>query len=432
MPRKQTLVAREPFPTVIKQERDFDCTSPQIMNLTSIYKHPSSAQKMLGCADVSISRSGLHDQAGFTPNGPNFSPTQCKSVHGRPQAKRKLELEPEIIHEGFKTPKSCKRRARNISESSPRGARSPLEKTRYDTSLGLLTKRFVGLLRSAPDGVVDLNQAAAMLEVQKRRIYDITNVLEGISLIQKKAKNNIQWKGATNSIAATKGFGANKTISTTVVDLHSDVADLEAKENLLDELITTSTRQLKLMTDDAENERLAYVTYQDIRSLKSLEEQTVIAIKAPPETRLEVPDPHESIQIWLKSQKGAIEVFLCPEDTKDCDTTNESLRETSDPSSSNTSGGSAGRISTEEGCFSEDSNTGDSFRGKVELNEESPLPVHPSILADVTANLLQHTEDQHIEPFLQLEPPLDVEDYIFGLDDGEGISDLFDSYDITL
>ena len=32
-------------------------------------------------------------------------------------------------------------------------------------------------------------------QVQKRRIYDITNVLEGIGLIEKKSKNNIQWKG---------------------------------------------------------------------------------------------------------------------------------------------------------------------------------------------------------------------------------------------
>ena len=31
--------------------------------------------------------------------------------------------------------------------------------------------------------------------IQKRRIYDITNVLEGIGLIEKKSKNNIQWKG---------------------------------------------------------------------------------------------------------------------------------------------------------------------------------------------------------------------------------------------
>lgn len=31
-------------------------------------------------------------------------------------------------------------------------------------------------------------------QVQKRRIYDITNVLEGIGLIEKNLKNRIQWK----------------------------------------------------------------------------------------------------------------------------------------------------------------------------------------------------------------------------------------------
>lgn len=30
----------------------------------------------------------------------------------------------------------------------------------------------------------------------KRRIYDITNVLEGIGLIEKKSKNNVRWRYA--------------------------------------------------------------------------------------------------------------------------------------------------------------------------------------------------------------------------------------------
>lgn len=34
------------------------------------------------------------------------------------------------------------------------------------------------------------------LKVQKRRIYDITNVLEGIGLIKKGGKNYIKWNGA--------------------------------------------------------------------------------------------------------------------------------------------------------------------------------------------------------------------------------------------
>ena len=72
----------------------------------------------------------------------------------------------------------------------------PKQKTcRYDSSLGLLTKKFVALIQAAQEGVLDLNQAATMLGVQKRRIYDITNVLEGIGLIEKRSKNNIQWKG---------------------------------------------------------------------------------------------------------------------------------------------------------------------------------------------------------------------------------------------
>jgi hypothetical protein len=40
---------------------------------------------------------------------------------------------------------------------------------------------------------------------QKRRIYDITNVLEGIGLIEKKSKNNIQWKGCGDADACDPG-----------------------------------------------------------------------------------------------------------------------------------------------------------------------------------------------------------------------------------
>lgn len=66
--------------------------------------------------------------------------------------------------------------------------------SRYDTSLSLLTKKFVHLLKTSPNGVINLNAASTKLDVQKRRIYDITNVLEGIGILEKKSKNNIQWK----------------------------------------------------------------------------------------------------------------------------------------------------------------------------------------------------------------------------------------------
>lgn len=56
-----------------------------------------------------------------------------------------------------------------------------------------LTKEFIKLLKEGAYQVLDLNSAVSQLDVQKRRIYDITNVLEGIGLIRKLKKNNIQW-----------------------------------------------------------------------------------------------------------------------------------------------------------------------------------------------------------------------------------------------
>ncbi len=70
----------------------------------------------------------------------------------------------------------------------------------------------------------------------------------------------------------------------------SQQADLEAKENQLDDLIRNAELQLKLLNEDKTN---AYVTYQDLRGVARFKNQTVMAIKAPPEAKLQVPHPSE-------------------------------------------------------------------------------------------------------------------------------------------
>lgn len=67
------------------------------------------------------------------------------------------------------------------------------KRPRYDTSLCVLTQRVCMILQDSCSRVIDLNALAKTLKVPKRRLYDVTNVLEGVSLARKKSKNHIEW-----------------------------------------------------------------------------------------------------------------------------------------------------------------------------------------------------------------------------------------------
>ncbi|KAF5879993.1 transcription factor E2F1-like, partial [Clarias magur] len=139
-----------------------------------------------------------------TPHSSAPAQPRRDTAPGRPPVKRKLDLDND--HQYISTtrpPPPCP--APPSTPGRPRVPRLSTEKSRYDTSLNLTTKRFLDLLAQSPDGVVDLNWASQVLDVQKRRIYDITNVLEGIHLISKKSKNNIQWLCVSAGLSTIMG-----------------------------------------------------------------------------------------------------------------------------------------------------------------------------------------------------------------------------------
>jgi len=150
--------------------------------------------------------------------------------------------------------------------------------------------------------------------VQKRRIYDITNVLEGIGLIEKKSKNHIHWRGS--GIASSED-------RTQIDHLKKEIDKLKNEEQQLDELLRNSSKTLKQIVEDPHFVKYAFVSHDDVRNLPSMQGQTLIAIKAPAGTRLEVPDPDEGMingkrryQIFLQSEQGTpIDVYLVSQDS---------------------------------------------------------------------------------------------------------------------
>ncbi|XP_022052324.2 transcription factor E2F2 [Acanthochromis polyacanthus] len=368
-----------------------------------------------------------------TPHGPEAKPIRSSS--GRLPAKRKLDLEDPLYLPDFRTPKGKSSIAARIP--SPRTPKSPGERTRYDTSLGLLTKKFVGLIAESPDGVLDLNWATEVLEVQKRRIYDITNVLEGVQLIRKKSKNNIQW--LVGDVFEGGAGGGEKACA-----LRKELGDLERAERSLDELIQSSTTHLKQLTEYKDSQRLGYVTYQDIRSIASLRDQTVIAVKAPAETKLEVPETagQGSLQIYLKSRNGPIEVYLCPEEgLEDASPVKSVVTPKKDfpPTLVNPPAAPVAPPSYSVKEEPAESNITPAAPAASSSTTSSSSLLDVEVLLGLPPSLLQITEDQLPDasftsdsntPFVSFSPPLDHDDYLWSLEDGEGVSDFFDTYDL--
>ncbi|KAF9415279.1 hypothetical protein HW555_007028, partial [Spodoptera exigua] len=313
----------------------------------------------------------------------------------------------------FKTPKQKRVKVLTPYSRPSSSMKKYTERSRFDTSLGLLTKKFVALLKSSPNGVLDLNIAAEHLSVQKRRIYDITNV-RALSARQSR-------------------------VARAVAVAEHALSDLSAHHGAR-----------------------AYITYADLRSIRDFRNQTVIPIKAPPDTRLSVPHPDEKgYMIHLKSMSGEIEVYLCPKERPPSPATssgplpadplledNKALLAPliallqSKPTSSITadfttpikrepmSEASSSSMVVSTPCVTDPTMPlGSGARGRLRNALIADSDDFAPIMGGGRFQL--QTEDQEsepleLEPFLALEPPMSATDYGFCLDHDEGLSELFD------
>ncbi|XP_050671759.1 transcription factor E2F4-like [Leptidea sinapis] len=238
---------------------------------------------------------------------------------------------------------------------------------RFEKSLGLLTTRFVLLLQKSRDGVLDLRMASEKLAVrQKRRIYDITNVLEGIGLIEKKSKNSIQWKGSCPD-------GTAGDITAKVAVLRNEVDILEKHENLLDRHLHYIKQSIRNVINEDKNKALLYTTANDIRNC--FKDESVLVVECPLGTDLEfgqIAEENHSCFLHLQSPEPSGVIFMCD------------------------------------------------MEGEKELDDLMDIEVQDYMESDdgcITSN------SNYI---LRLSPPVTKQDFYFSLYDSEGLCDLFD------
>ncbi|CAD8152040.1 unnamed protein product [Paramecium octaurelia] len=191
-------------------------------------------------------------------------------------------------------------------------------KTRHDNSLSVLTKKFVELIQNSNDLTIDLNMAVNDLGVQKRRIYDITNVLEGIGYIEKISKNKIKWVGATD----------NPQLETELQQIKQELEQLQNEEKTYDFWIEHLQKNLqeKFQTEP-EIAKYTFLTQEDFKELSKSQQidhkgETLFIITAPKGTLVETVlenNPEYPYQIYLNSSKvqgqnNEIQVFICQDE----------------------------------------------------------------------------------------------------------------------
>ncbi|NWZ92547.1 E2F5 factor, partial [Nesospiza acunhae] len=258
---------------------------------------------------------------------------------------------------------------------------------------------------------------------QKRRIYDITNVLEGIDLIEKKSKNSIQWKGV--------GAGCNtKEVIERLRYLEAEIEDLELKEKELDQQKLWLQQSIKNVMDDSTNHQYPFkliACILDLELKQQLKRDTLLAIQAPCGTQLEVPRPEmgqngqNKYQINLKSSSGPIHVLLI---NKESSSSKPTVFPVPPPDDLAQPPSQPAAPATPLKPAAAPPNPPE----QRDLNQGQELPSTAAAdtpSGNISGDIIDELMSSDVFPLLRLSPT-PGDDYNFNLDDNEGVCDLFD------
>lgn len=194
------------------------------------------------------------------------------------------------------------------------------------------------------------------LGIRRRRVYDITNVLEGVGVIEKKSTNIFRWVGSTSKRSKRDMemdllYGKTHQNVQSLLDVNKEIDDLYREDSKLDIYIA-------IMKQLSRRKESLYCTQNDLLQILSETKNecnheasiSMIAVRAPAGSTMEVPQPRKyaarkyyELRICNETAKIPISQIELPEDCYGNESTiydgskeaTESLQENSQISGSN-------------------------------------------------------------------------------------------------
>ena len=155
-----------------------------------------------------------------------------------------------------------------------------------------LTRSFVHLLKESHGEEIDLSAAERQLGASKRRLYDVSNVLAGIGLIERLGKSKVKWIG--------------KTQGTVPESVHSK---LEEQSRAYDAWLQLVDENLAELSQSTSFYAHAWMTEEDILTLDPEGSVNLFALRGPPSMTIQITEQGDGEhRLICKTDEGKIEM----------------------------------------------------------------------------------------------------------------------------
>ena len=175
-----------------------------------------------------------------------------------------------------------------------------IEGTKQENSLGQLTKNFLQYIKKRGRVNININDLVKDLKVKKRRIYDITNVLQGIGYIEKNGKNEIIWKKNITNQKIDNENDSPEDYKSNYDDLKNELKKLKTEDAEIEVILNKFKDEFNILSRKQDFAKYGYITFNDISNLSKNEDLDFIIIKATKGTVINVIDDEESKKAYSK------------------------------------------------------------------------------------------------------------------------------------